>query len=195
MRTHGAAGYSQIASCIVVVAIATVDVSGARKLAVGHGRSARRDWLASQAWHIAPQARRQIPGPCHGMKRRAELELQAGVEAVGAASLECSLRIAPVADAHHAEIGGLRLIGAVGMTLKANLVFVAALEYVGIDCGLPFYALAMSRSPGAAAPMCCWRSGSYGSLRKRRGGACHARFLEAGAAWKSDTPTRRGPRA
>jgi hypothetical protein len=74
------------------------------------------------------------------MKRRAELELQARVEAVGTASLEHSLWIAPVAHAHHAEIGGLGLIRAVGMTLKANLVFVVALEYVRIACGVPFYA-------------------------------------------------------
>jgi len=139
VRTRGAAGDSQIASSVVVVAIATVDITGARKLAVSQPRSARADWLLAQAGHITAEAHGEIPRTRHGMIGRAELELQARVEAVGIVHFEHSLWITPVADAHHAEIGRLGLIRAVGMTLEADFILVAALEEIRIGGGLPFY--------------------------------------------------------
>ena len=119
MWANRSGSQTQIPARIVVVAIRAIDQAARRQRAV-------RDSLAARSYDIGPKAGNfstaariyyWMPGNSRG-------KFQTRVVGVGIVHVDLSLGIPAKSDSHVSNVELLRLVGALGVTLKTDLILI-----------------------------------------------------------------------
>src|SRR4051794_253977 len=123
-------------SCVIVMAIGTVDLRTGCQRAVGDDVPIGGNHVRAQAGNFGA---RYAAWRNDGVKRRSRHELNPGVICRGIAQVVLPLGISPEANTRGSGIRILRFVAAVGMALETDFVLVDAARQEGVRARLPSY--------------------------------------------------------